>query len=66
MSAKLGNQDFLAQLQQQAELQATLNTSRVLPKQADWLTAFIGNHPWQTLVILSTLSTLFLFLSGKV
>jgi hypothetical protein len=60
------DQDFLKQLQAQAELQATLSTSRVLPKHIDWLTAYIGSHPWQTLVFLSTISTVFMIFGGRV
>jgi hypothetical protein len=64
--SKKEHKDFLAQLQDQARLQANLNTTRILPRQADVLTAFIGNHPWQTLVMLSTISTILMVVSGKV
>lgn len=56
--AKVSDNQFLRQLQEQAELQAHLSTSRILPKHADFLTTFIGNHPWQTIVFLSTISTI--------
>lgn len=49
---------FIAQLQAQAERQAQLEQRRLLPKHVDWLTGVVGNHPWQTLVVLATLSTL--------
>lgn len=61
MSEKTEHQ-FLRQLQEQAELQAHLSTTRILPKHADWLTTFIGNHPWQTLVLLSTVSTIIMII----
>lgn len=48
---------FLEKLQRHAELQAELNTSRLIPKHLDWLTARIGTYPWQTLVFLASLST---------
>lgn len=64
--SKKEQEDFLAQLQHQARLQAKLNTSRILPKQADRLTALIGNHPWQALFFLSTISTIYMVASGKI
>ncbi len=60
------DQQFLRQLQHQAELQSHLSTTRVLPKHADWLTTWIGNNPWQTLVMLSTVSTFLMMVFGKV
>jgi hypothetical protein len=60
------DQLFLQQLQRQAELQSHLSTTRILPRHSDWLTTFIGNHPWQTLVVLSTFSTFLMMLLKKV
>ena len=62
---KKEHEDFLTQLQYQARVQAKLNASRILPRQADWVTAVIGNYPWQTLIILSTMSTIYMVVSGK-
>ncbi len=44
---------FLNELQQQAKLQAPLNTVRWLPKEVDPITSFIGKYPWQVLLVLS-------------
>ncbi len=47
---------FLEQLQQEAEDQAKLHTTRVLPQGLDWLTSLIGRYPWQTLLLTSGLT----------
>lgn len=44
---------FLRELQKEAEEQAKLSSSRILPSQLDWLTSAIGNYPWQTVAIFS-------------
>lgn len=59
------DRQFLKKLQEQAALQSHLSTSRLLPERADMLTTFVGNHPWQTLVFLSTVSTVVMYLIGK-
>ncbi len=51
-------EDFLVKLQHQASLQAPLNEHRWLPKQIDPVTSFIGNYPWQTLLIISGVTAL--------
>lgn len=51
-------EDFLSELQRQASLQAPLNQKRWLPKQVDPITSFIGNYPWQTLLIISGVTAL--------
>lgn len=50
--------DFLAQLQQQAEKQAKLHTSRIFPSQLDALTSFVGHYPWQVMAALSFMTAL--------
>ena len=45
--------DFLQQLQDQAAVQAKIRHSQILPSQLSGVAAFIGNYPWQTLVISS-------------
>ncbi|MBW7944786.1 hypothetical protein H3C70_05315 [Patescibacteria group bacterium] len=60
------DRQFLQELQRQAELQSQLSTTRILPRHADWLTTLIGNHPWQTLVVISTVSTIVMFLLDRI
>jgi hypothetical protein len=50
------NNSFLRELQKQAKLQSKLEDSRFFPRQLDWLMSFIGNYPWQFLLIFSGLS----------
>lgn len=50
--------DFLAQLQIQAEKQAKLHHSRLLPTQLDGLTSFVGHYPWQVMACLSLVAAL--------
>jgi hypothetical protein len=64
--ATLTDRQFLKKLQEQAELQAQLSTTRILPEKADLIMTFVGNHPWQTLVTLATLSTVLMLVIGKV
>jgi hypothetical protein len=47
---------FLEKLQEQAKLQSKLNEHRIFPRQLDNITSFIGNYPWQTLLVISFLS----------
>lgn len=49
---------FLAELQKEAEHQAKLHQTRVLPAQLDWLTSLVGRYPWQTLIVLSFFTAL--------
>ncbi len=51
-------QQFLQKLQEQAELQARLNTHRFFPAQMDGITSFIGRYPWQVLLAVSGLTSL--------
>lgn len=44
---------FLEELQIQAKRQATLHRDSPVPARLNFLTAFIGNYPWQTLLVLS-------------
>lgn len=66
MPKAASDRQFLQQLQEQAELQSHLSTTRMLPQRADWLTTFVGNHPWQTLVGLATISTIVMVVIGKI
>ncbi len=50
--------DFLTQLQSQAEKQAVLNQKRIIPRQFDVITSFIGNYPWQSILFLSIVSAI--------
>jgi hypothetical protein len=50
--------DFLVQLQQQAEKQAKLHTSRVFPSQLDAFTSFVGHYPWQVMAVFSFVTAL--------
>jgi hypothetical protein len=56
----MNKQEFIAKLQEEAAFQAQLAEHRLLPKKIDMLTAFIGTHPWQTLVLLSIMTAVFL------
>jgi hypothetical protein len=47
---------FLDELQKQAQIQSKLNKSSILPHQLDPFTAFVGNYPWQTIVVLSAVT----------
>lgn len=62
----LTDRQFLKKLQEQAELQAQLSTTRILPEKADHMMTFVGNHPWQTLVVLATMSTVLMLVIGKI
>lgn len=60
------NAQFLQELQTQAKRQATLHQNSPVPARLNFITAFIGNYPWQTLLILSGLSAvLLLLISGS-
>ncbi|NCO12475.1 MAG: hypothetical protein GW754_04405 [Candidatus Pacebacteria bacterium] len=50
--------DFLKELQKEATTQKKLNEERIFPEFLDEITSFIGIHSWQTLLILSVLSTI--------
>lgn len=45
--------DFLIKLKREAESQAKLEKTRFFPAELDFLTSFIGRHPWQVLVVAS-------------
>jgi hypothetical protein len=47
---------FLQELQKQAKLQSKLEVTRFFPKPLDPLMSFIGNYPWQFLLISSAVS----------
>lgn len=52
--------DFLQKLQQEAQLQAQLQSHRLLPQQLDGITSFIGRYSWQVIFVLSGLTALVL------
>ena len=62
----LSQAEFLDKLQKEAEFQKKLSQSRLLPKQVDVVTAFIGTHVWQTLLFLSIVTALILEVIEKV
>ncbi len=49
---------FLEKLQEQAQLQARLNSNRFLPTQLDSFTSFFGRYPWQVLLVASGITSL--------
>ncbi|MDQ3008386.1 MAG: hypothetical protein M3Q81_02205 [bacterium] len=54
------NSDFVAKLQQEAQLQARLNQEHLIPSQLDWLTSFIGRYSWQVILLSSGVTALLL------
>lgn len=52
------NTDFIKQLQKEAQKQAILHENRILPRQLDVITAFVGNYPWQVISVLSLVTAL--------
>jgi len=58
--------EFLAQLQKEATFQKKLSEHRILPKQTDSVTAFIGMHVWQVLLILAVITAVLLEVIEKV
>lgn len=52
--------NFIKQLENEAKKQAVLHENRVLPRQLDVLTAFIGNYPWQVIVGLALITAFLL------
>ena len=53
---------FLTELENLAQSQAKLNQSRLIPARLDPVTSFIGNHPWQVILVLSLATALLNFL----
>ncbi len=49
-------ESFLEELQKEAENQAKLSQSRMLPAQLDWLTSLVGRYSWQTITVMSFLT----------
>lgn len=62
----MNNQAFLNRLKAEASQQAQLHQHRLLPTQLDGVTAFIGRHAWQVLVVLSIGTSLVLELLQKI
>lgn len=54
------NNNFLSELQKEASIQKKLNQERIFPEYLDGLTSLIGSYPWQTLLLLSAVSTIML------
>lgn len=52
--------EFITKLQQEAQLQAKLEKTRFLPQELDALTAFVGRHPWQVILVVSGATSLLL------
>jgi hypothetical protein len=55
---ELSKNDFLTKLKQEAQLQAKLEATRFIPVELDFLTSFVGKHPWQVLVVSSGIISL--------
>lgn len=60
----MNNEEFLKKLQNEAKLQKSLNQTRLLPKQLDFITSFIGNYSLLSILILTTLTVIFLEFLG--
>jgi uncharacterized protein YlaN (UPF0358 family) len=58
--AVTSQQQFLEQLQRQAEKQAKLHHLRFIPPQLDNLTSLVGRYPWQVMLVLSALTAIVL------
>ena len=56
----MANQNFLQELQLQAQKQSKLHHRRFLPSQLDFLTSFIGKYSWQSLLVLSLVTAIYL------
>lgn len=54
------NESFLKLLQKEAQQQKKLYETRILPKQFDPLTSFIGENSFLSLVIISFITAVFL------
>lgn len=46
-------ENFLRKLEEEALLQAELENHQLLPRKLDWITSFIGRHPWQVILVVS-------------
>ena len=62
----LSQTEFLAKLQTEAEFQKKLSKTRLLPRQVDAVSAFVGTHVWQVVLSLSLLSAFLLEVIEKV
>lgn len=60
MQQKPQFETFLEELQKEAELQAKIGKTRIFPQQLDAATSFIGKYSWQTLVLFSFMTTVFI------
>lgn len=60
----MNNDEFLKKLQNEAKLQKSLNQTRLLPKQLDFITSFIGNYSLLSILILTTFTVIFLEFLG--
>jgi len=56
------NNKFLLRLQNEASQQAKLEKERLLPKQIDKVSSFVAEHPWQVVLLLSFLTSIFVTL----
>ena len=61
------NRSFLSKLQAEAAVQSKLQKNRWLPAELDLVTSTIGKFPWQVILILSGLTSLFIeIVSSKI
>ncbi|MCA9368844.1 MAG: hypothetical protein H6773_04570 [Pseudomonadales bacterium] len=61
----LGDPLFLEKLQKEAAFQGELYSTRLLPKKADAVTAYIGTHVWQVIGSLALITALLLEIIEK-
>lgn len=62
---KTDNQ-FLEKLQAEANFQQEIFKNRVLPTKVDAITAYIGTHSWQTILVLSFVTAVLLEIVEKI
>ncbi len=53
--------DFLQRLEEEAQHQAQLNQTRLLPEKLSGLARFVATYPWQTILLLSAVSALLMW-----
>jgi hypothetical protein len=60
MQSRRSESEFLQELYAQAEQQALLHETSLIPRQLDWLTSLIGRYPWQTALLLAVVTSIVL------
>ena len=59
------NNSFINTLQKEAKRQSPLSQSRFFPSPLDPVMTFVGNYPWQTILVLSGLTAILLAVVGR-